>query len=167
MSAFDVVLLILSGFIVGGIFVFWLLKDDDVRSWEKWNEDGYREKYSKELDENIDLLFENGELKERISHLKKELNEKEDKTINEKRAEYGLPPISSLRDKDNVNHPNHYQGDIETVDYIKDKLTDEEFRGFVKGNVLKYVSREGLKNGDEDLKKSNWYLNKLIEVLDK
>lgn len=69
---------------------------------------------------------------------------------------------------DNVNHPNHYtQGDIETIDYIKDKLTDEEFRGFVKGNVLKYVSREGLKNGDEDLKKSDWYLNKLIEVLEK
>lgn len=68
---------------------------------------------------------------------------------------------------DNVNHPNHYQGDIETIDYIKDKLTDEEFRGFVKGNVLKYVSREGLKNGDEDLKKSDWYLNKLIEELEK
>ncbi|MEK0151655.1 DUF3310 domain-containing protein [Tetragenococcus halophilus] len=68
---------------------------------------------------------------------------------------------------DNVNHPDHYtQGDIETIDYIKDKLTDEEFRGFVKGNVLKYVSREGLKNGDEDLKKSDWYLNKLIEVLE-
>ncbi|KFN92428.1 hypothetical protein TMUPMC115_0940 [Tetragenococcus muriaticus PMC-11-5] len=69
---------------------------------------------------------------------------------------------------DNINHPNHYtQGDIETIDYIKDKLTDEEFRGFVKGNVLKYISRERLKNGDEDLKKSDWYLNKLIEVLDK
>lgn len=68
---------------------------------------------------------------------------------------------------DNVNHPDHYtQGYIETIDYIKDKLTDEEFRGFVKGNVLKYVSREGLKNGDEDLKKSDWYLNKLIEVLE-
>lgn len=170
MSAFDVVLLILSGSVVGGIFVFWLFKDDD-ESWEKWNEDGYREKYSKELDENIDLLFENGELKERISHLKKELNEKEDKTINEKRAEYALPPTSFLKDilenEDNVNHPNHYQGDIETIDYIKDKLTDEEFRGFVKGNVLKYISRERLKNGDEDLKKSDWYLNKLIEELEK
>lgn len=67
----------------------------------------------------------------------------------------------------NVNHPDHYQGDIETIDYIKDKLTDEEFRGFVKGNVLKYISRERLKNGDEDLKKSDWYLNELIEVLEK
>lgn len=67
---------------------------------------------------------------------------------------------------DNINHPNHYQGDIETIDYIKDKLTDEEFRGFVKGNILKYISREHLKNGDEDLKKSDWYLNELIEVLE-
>lgn len=173
MSAFVIFLLILLGFIIGGLFTSWKFKDDDdttVRSWEKWNEDGYREKYSKKLDENIDLLFENKRLKEEISQLKKELNEKKDKTINEKRAEYALPPISFLKDilenEDNVNHPNHYQGDIETIDYIKDKLTDEEFRGFVKGNVLKYVSREGLKNGDEDLKKSDWYLNKLIEVLE-
>lgn len=77
-------------------------------------------------------------------------------------------PKDTVLPDDNVNHPNHYtQGDIETIDYIKDKLTDEQFRGFVKGNVLKYVSREGLKNGDEDLKKSDWYLNKLIEVLEK
>lgn len=68
---------------------------------------------------------------------------------------------------DNVNHPNHYtQGSIETIDYIKDKLTDEEFRGFIKGNILKYISRERLKNSDEDLRKSNWYLNKLVEALE-
>lgn len=164
MSAFDVVLLILSGFIVGGIFVFWLLKDDDdttVGSWEKWNEDRYREEYYEQLDENTRLLRRNVELRNQISKYKEE----ERKRL--KNGEYLLSRDETCRlMSDNVNHPNHYQGDIETIDYIKDKLTDEEFRGFVKGNVLKYVSREGLKNGDEDLKKSNWYLNKLIEVLE-
>lgn len=68
---------------------------------------------------------------------------------------------------DNVNHPSHYtQGNIECLDYIEDKLTDEEFRGYIKGNVLKYVTREGLKNGDEDLKKAEFYLHRLIKKLE-
>lgn len=71
----------------------------------------------------------------------------------------------SVDDKqDNIN-PNHYIfGGIETIEYLKAKLTPEEYRGFLKGNVLKYVSRESEKNGLEDLKKAKWYLDKLIEV---
>jgi len=66
---------------------------------------------------------------------------------------------------DPVNHPSHYtQGGIETLDYIKAKLTEEEFCGYLKGNIFKYVSREGLKNGVEDLKKARFYLDKLVEV---
>ncbi|MDN6363659.1 MAG: DUF3310 domain-containing protein [Tetragenococcus koreensis] len=160
MSAFFIFLLIFLGFIIGGFFVFWLFKDDDdttVRSWEKWNEDGYREEYYEQLDENTRLLRRNVELRNQISKYKEE----ERKRL--KNGEYLLSRDETCRlMSDNVNHPNHYtQGDIETIDYIKDKLTDEEFRGFVKGNVLKYVSREGLKNGDEDLKKANWYLEVL------
>ena len=69
-------------------------------------------------------------------------------------------------EKDNIN-PNHYVfGGIETIEYLKAKLTPEEYRGFLKGNVLKYISREAEKNGLEDLKKDKWYLNKLIEVSD-
>lgn len=68
-----------------------------------------------------------------------------------------------ISEKDNIN-PNHYVfGGIETIEYLKAKLTPEEYRGFLKGNVLKYVSREAEKNGLEDLKKDKWYLDKLIE----
>ena len=64
---------------------------------------------------------------------------------------------------DNINHPAHYtSGKIETIDYIADKLTPEEYRGFLKGNVIKYLSRERLKGGVEDLKKARWYLDRLI-----
>jgi len=43
---------------------------------------------------------------------------------------------------DNVNSPSHYTfGDIETIDYIRDKLTGDEFVGYCIGNVLKYISR--------------------------
>jgi len=61
---------------------------------------------------------------------------------------------------DNVRSPKHYtQGLIETIDFIEDKLTREEFVGYIKGNVLKYISRANHKNGEEDLQKAEWYLH--------
>ncbi len=63
-----------------------------------------------------------------------------------------------MKKKDPVN-PTHYSdGGIETVEYARAKLTPEEFRGAVKFNVIKYLSREGCKGGDEDLAKAAWYL---------
>ena len=60
---------------------------------------------------------------------------------------------------DNVDHPAHYNvGDIECIDAIRAALTPEEFRGFCKGNALKYLWREQHKGGDEDIKKAVWYL---------
>jgi hypothetical protein len=65
---------------------------------------------------------------------------------------------------DPVNNPSHYtSGGIETIDYLKAKMNQDQFEGFLIGNILKYVSRQSLKNGLEDLQKANWYLNKLIE----
>lgn len=67
---------------------------------------------------------------------------------------------------DNVDSPNHYKLrglDIEAIDVIRGALNEDEFRGFCKGNVLKYTIREGHKNGDEDLKKAKKYLEFLEE----
>lgn len=65
---------------------------------------------------------------------------------------------------DRVNHPNHYTfGDIEVIDYIRDKLTPEEFQGYCEGNVLKYVSRWRHKGGVEDLRKAEVYLKWMID----
>lgn len=66
---------------------------------------------------------------------------------------------------DMVNHPPHYtSGGIETIDYIRAKLNDEAYKGYLQGNALKYLSRTGKKfDAVEDLKKAVWYLNKLIE----
>ena len=64
---------------------------------------------------------------------------------------------------DNVNHPTHYNlGTMECLDVIKACLTNSEFRGFLKGNVIKYMYRKGEK-GDalEDLNKACWYAKKL------
>lgn len=66
--------------------------------------------------------------------------------------------------EDRVNHPSHYMGKIEVIDYIDDKLSEQQFEGYLLGNVIKYLSRYQKKNGLEDLKKGQWYLNKLIAV---
>ena len=69
------------------------------------------------------------------------------------------------RTDDPVNHPSHYkQGNRETIEVIKDYMTDDEFVGYLKGNVIKYVGRFKFKgNPLQDLKKASWYLNKLIK----
>lgn len=62
---------------------------------------------------------------------------------------------------DMVNSPPHYtHGDIECIDAIRAALTPEEFRGYLKGNVIKYVWRERHKGGDESLDKARWYLER-------
>lgn len=61
--------------------------------------------------------------------------------------------------KDMINKPPHYNmGKIEVSDFIIDQKMD-----FLEGNIVKYVARHKYKNGIEDLKKAQWYLNKLIE----
>jgi hypothetical protein len=61
-------------------------------------------------------------------------------------------------------NPDHYKNAIETIDAIEASMTPEAFRGYLKGNVLKYVTRYEKKNGLEDLNKANWYLSKLINT---
>ena len=84
-------------------------------------------------------------------------------------------PLTSLETKqrlrdfvdksvDNVNHPAHYTaGGIECIDAIQAALTPEEFRGFCKGNIMKYVYRERHKGGDESIRKAIWYANRMLE----
>lgn len=66
---------------------------------------------------------------------------------------------------DPVNQPAHYtKGGIETLDFLKAKMSTEQYAGFLRGNVLKYVTRYEDKNGVEDLRKAEFYLRELIKV---
>lgn len=61
--------------------------------------------------------------------------------------------------QDDVNRPSHYtSGEIEAIDAMRSAMTPEEFRGYCKGNALKYVWRERQKEGDKALRKAIWYL---------
>lgn len=65
---------------------------------------------------------------------------------------------------DMVNNPPHYNaGSVECIEAIRSALTAEEFRGYCKGNALKYVWREKHKGQDESLQKAIWYLSKTQE----
>ena len=66
---------------------------------------------------------------------------------------------------DQVNHPPHYtDGEIECIEAIEAQQTLEEFRGYLKGNIAKYLWRERHKGGTESLKKASWYLDRLIQL---
>ncbi len=65
---------------------------------------------------------------------------------------------------DPVNSPDHYRtGDVECIEAIKASMTMNEFLGYLRGNVQKYIWRYREKNGVEDLRKAEWYLRRLIQ----
>lgn len=71
--------------------------------------------------------------------------------------------------ENNVNHPSHYQSKngLEAIDVMEaftENLTGAE--AVNTSNVLKYICRWKNKNGLEDLKKAQWYLNRLIGVVE-
>lgn len=62
-------------------------------------------------------------------------------------------------------NPDHYKSSkIEPIDYMRDQMTEEEFRGFLKGNIIKYTSRAEKKGGKDDYKKAAWYADKLAKL---
>ena len=73
-----------------------------------------------------------------------------------------LGAVAPKLDVDMVNEPPHYkQGEVECIDGIKSALTEGEWRGYCKGNAIKYIWRERHKGQGESLAKAQWYLNKM------
>lgn len=73
-----------------------------------------------------------------------------------------------LDEADLVNKPSHYNhGGIEAIVYMKDNMSTEAYLGYLEGCAKKYLHRFRYKGkAKEDLKKAQWYLNKLIEDID-
>jgi hypothetical protein len=71
--------------------------------------------------------------------------------------------------EDFVNSPSHYaSGYVECIDAIEASLTNEAFRGYLKGNIQKYLWRyEEKGNALQDLQKAEWYLKRLIASCEK
>ncbi len=71
--------------------------------------------------------------------------------------------LKKAQKPDPVNKPDHYRvGEVEAIAYIEQQL-GSGVRDYLLGNLHKYLHRHRFKgNALEDLKKAQWYLNKLI-----
>ena len=81
---------------------------------------------------------------------------------------YYVPDESEVKSKgDSVESPSHYNnGSIECIDYLKDNMPFDNYIGYLEGNMKKYLHRWRYKKKPlEDLKKAQWYLNRLIKEL--
>lgn len=68
-----------------------------------------------------------------------------------------------------VNHPPHYisENGLETIDVIESFTADlQGIEAVCTANVIKYICRWKHKNGVQDLKKAQWYLTHLIDILE-
>ena len=107
--------------------------------YSKWDE------YPNDIERNYEIVFGNA------SETKKE--KAESKT------------------EDMVNHPSHYtHGGVECIDAITSALSsyEDSVDSWLVGQVIKYLWRAPLKGKyEEDIKKAQFYLNRLVEKIDK
>lgn len=71
------------------------------------------------------------------------------------------------KEHDNVNHPSHYEtGKFECIDVMVETQGIEATKNFCVCNAFKYIYRHNMKNGEEDLRKAKWYLDKYMALID-
>lgn len=71
------------------------------------------------------------------------------------------------KEHDNVNHPSHYEtGKFECIDVMIETQGIEATKNFCVCNAFKYIYRHNMKNGEEDLRKAKWYLDKYMQPID-
>jgi hypothetical protein len=77
-----------------------------------------------------------------------------------------IPRTILLGTKEDLVNPQHYQGaGMQVIDVLKAFLSAEEFKGYLKGNILKYQLRCEKKGKATDLDKAHWYQEELKKIL--
>lgn len=107
----------------------------------------------------------NAESEEEVDYLKiaEEWSKEGESEEEVKESERILTEAKQRQEEHDAINPQHYnQYSIQPLDYIEANGLD-----FCEGNVIKYVSRYKQKNGLEDLKKAQVYLQKLIDRYDR
>lgn len=64
--------------------------------------------------------------------------------------------------------PSHYRGKdgIDVIEFLRQQMTSDEFKGFMTGNIIKYATRLGRKDDEvKELEKIEVYAKRLKEVL--
>ena len=75
--------------------------------------------------------------------------------------------IARQEEEDMVGSPKHYNtGNIECIEAIEESMSSVAFKGYLKGNCMKYLWRYDYKGKPvEDLQKAQWYLAKLLNFV--
>lgn len=106
-------------------------------------------------------------VKDRVKGAKFQVQWHED--LEEEEEEDDMPNEHPLFSEtyNSVNRPKHYNsGSIECIEGIEGMLTPEEYRGYLRGNVVKYVWRHSYKGQPVvDLRKARWYLERLEDYI--
>ena len=139
---------------------------------EQW--DALRVKYAKAAEQEK-MELENDEWAELSVHFEVAAQAQE-KKIKEQLIALGWTPPAEVNPTpdegleypsvdDPVESPVHYNtGSVECIEAIKASMSDTEFKGYLKGNAMKYLWRYDYKGKPvEDLKKAQWYLARLTE----
>lgn len=106
---------------------------------------------------NYDILWQRPQQPESLPFIDYEVQ-----SINDQYAE-----IEQVR-QDMINHPIHYtQGKVECIDALESATIGKSgIEAVCVANVIKYLWRYEEKNGIEDVKKSQFYLNRLLATLE-
>ena len=79
---------------------------------------------------------------------------------------YELEKSSEEKDS-KVHHPSYYnEGEIECIDAVEAAIKNKTgLEAFCTANIIKYLWRYEGKGGREDVQKAQWYLTKLLTIL--
>ena len=71
------------------------------------------------------------------------------------------------KDYDEITNPQHYtDGDIQFIHAAESVLSHDEFLGFLRGNILKYVWRcEKKQDALKDMQKAHWYMCRYMDYV--
>lgn len=100
-----------------------------------------------------------------VDKLEKEISELE-KIYNYNNSQELISKLKETPQKDNVNHPSHYQGSkYECIGVMLDVFGKEKVSAFCELNAFKYQWRANSKGTDiQDKQKAIWYNQKYIEL---
>jgi len=104
---------------------------------------------------------------EKESKINPELLDKYIALADEEQRQIDFNKLLRDEEEDVVNNPDHYNtGNIECIEAIEESMTPEAFKGYLKGNSMKYLWRYEYKGKQvEDLQKCQWYLARLTHVV--
>lgn len=83
---------------------------------------------------------------------------------NSSRPYYGACEEYAEKKEEAVNHPSHYTNGMECIDEMVAVFGEKVVACFCICNVWKYRKRAIFKNGEEDMKKADWYMKKFMEL---